>query len=100
MVIYHPPNDNTTTFINLIVICNTTGAAANSSIWVNQNGSVTGDQFALVKSQSVAANGSNQFVYSENSAIILVGSTASLLIKSGTASALNFTLFGYEVEEI
>lgn len=102
MVLYQPPKSTITTFIQTIIVCNTTGAGTTYSMWVNQNGSAVADQFALIKGISIAANASDQRVYSSGgsgSGIILRGTSASLLISSGAANALNFTLYGYEVEE-
>lgn len=103
MILYNPPsgtqNSLVTSFINTLIICNVTGSAATYSIWINPNGNVSGDQFALIKNIPVAANASDQRIYPESSGLILVRSTASILISASVANALNFTIFGYEVVE-
>lgn len=96
-VLYKVPDANTTTFIRTIVVCNVTAGAATYSLYVNQNGSVAADQFALVRSLSVAANATDQRNYADGLGIILNGANASVIVSSSIGSALTFTLYGEEV---
>jgi hypothetical protein len=98
-ILYRPPTDSTTTFVKVIVVCNTTGSAATYSIWVNPVSNVSGDDYALVKQMPIAARASDQRIYSGDSGIILKGTSASILVAGGAASAITVTLYGVEVEE-
>lgn len=98
-ILYRPLNAFMTTYIKTIIVCNTTAATKTYSIWVNQNGAVSGDQFALMKTVSIAANASDQLLYPGDNAIILTGSTAAILVNASVANALTFTLYGSEVVE-
>lgn len=97
-LLYQTPDSSTVAFIKTIIVCNTTGSSATYTIWVNQGGVTTGDQFALIKTMTISANASDQRIYPEG--IILRGSNASMIVKVSVASALNFTLYGEEVKEV
>jgi len=98
-LLYQCPNSTTRTIIKTIIVCNVTAASKTYSIWVNQSSNTTGDQFALVKSTGIAANASDQRIYSNDSGIILQGSGASIIIQSSVGSSLTFTAYGVEIEE-
>lgn len=102
-LLYQVPNINTRTLIKTLIVCNTTAAAKTYSIWINQAGIATADQFALRKTIALAANASDQIIYPGDGALILNGdglhSSASILCQASVASAVTFTLYGVEITE-
>lgn len=98
-LLYRPTSSAMTTYIKTIIICNLTAAGKTYSIWVNQGGTISGDQFAIMKTVSIAANASDQFIYPEDSGIILTGANSSIIVNASAANALTFTLYGSEVIE-
>jgi hypothetical protein len=97
-VLYRPPDDTTTTLVKVLIICNTTNAAKTYSIWVNQNGTASGDQFALKKSVSIAANTTDTLNFNDG-AIVLTHSSASLIVSASVLNSITFTIYGDEIEE-
>lgn len=97
-VLFTNPDTDTTTIIKTLIVCNTTGASKTYSLWHNPNGTVSGDQYALIKGMTIAANASDQRIYSTDSGLILTGS-ASLIVAASVANALTFTLYGLQVVE-
>lgn len=98
-VLYRPPNAATTTLVKTMIVCNTTGSATTYSVWVNGGNTTTGDAFALIKNIPLAATASDQRIYPGDAGIVLTGSDAAILAKSGTSNAITITLFGVEIEE-
>lgn len=98
MVLYQNKGEAFVSYVKTIFVANLTGSAAAFSLWINQGGTSTDNMFALYRSESIAAN-TTKFIDAQSLGIVLRGSTASLMCSSGTASALNFTCFGTEVEE-
>lgn len=98
-ILYKPPTSTTVTFIKTIIVCNTTGSATTYSIWVNSNGTSSGDDYAVIKNIPLAANASDQRIYPGDGGIVLNGNTANLIVKAGAASAVTVTVYGIEVEE-
>ena len=87
--------------INQIVVANTTGTAANTTVSVYSNGAVAqgsapsgGTAYPIVSAVSVPANAS-LIAVDKTTAIYLMEGT-SISITSGTASALTYTI-SYEV---
>jgi hypothetical protein len=99
MLLYSPQDSNKTTFIKSLFVCNTTAIAQTFSVWVNQVGSTTGDDKAIMKNFAIAAASADQRSFAGDSGIILVGSSASILVGASAASALTFTIYGYELVE-
>lgn len=102
MLLYQTPNDTTRAIVKTMVVCNTTGSATTYSVWVNQAGTATGDEFAHYKTFPLAANATDVHTFAGDSetGIILFGSNASIIVAAAVASAVNFTLYGIEVEEV
>lgn len=98
-VLYQTTNANLTGIINTLIVCNTTNASKTYSIWVNQNGTAAADQFALVKDKALAANASDQYLYSNEASIVLVGANASILCSASAANTVTFTIYGEEILE-
>lgn len=89
--IYSPAN-NVTGIVKMIRIVNTTGAAATYRMFHDKNGTTYDESTALEWDKSIAANSSEQI-----DCFVPVKSTGNLAIRSGTASALTFTVYGVEV---
>lgn len=100
-VLYTVPGQTTQAYINLITVANTTGSSLTYSIWINQGGTATGDNFAFCKTRTLSANATDNFVFPGDAAIPLNGdnlhSSASIMCSASTANAATFHLFGKEV---
>jgi len=96
--IYTCPDQRTVTYVKYFAIANTSAAAVTVSVWINQNGTSTGDQFALFKSMSVSANVTNQYIYT-NAPLVLFGANASIMAQASSASTITLHLHGTEVVE-
>lgn len=82
-----------TQWVNVAVkVCNLTGSAATYRIFHDDNGAVYDETSALAYDIAIAANSTADF------AINVCGSTATgtIGVRTGTASALNFTAYGLE----
>lgn len=99
-VLYTVPDSNTTTYVTLIMVTNTTAASKTYDLYINQNGTQTADQFAMVKTRPLSANATDQFIYDRHQAsIILRGSNASIIAKASVANTITIALYGSEVVE-
>jgi hypothetical protein len=82
------------TEISRIVICNTTGTAASFSLYHDDDGSTFNDDTAIYESKSVPANDSIDIKSESVGGGLMVQIGGQVGIKSGTANALNFTIYG------
>lgn len=98
-VVYTKPTDVSRTHIRTVILCNLDNATRTISLYLNQGGTQTADQYALLKGYSISANGSDQRVYNDDFGLILTGSGASIIATPGTANAMTITIFGEEVVE-
>lgn len=100
-LIYGVPSQQTETYVKMIVVTNTTGSSTTFSIWINQGGTATGDNFAFCKNRSIAANATDTFIFPSDSALILNGDNlfpnASIIGGAGAINSLTFHIHGYEV---
>jgi hypothetical protein len=83
--------------INQIVVANTTGSAANATVSIYTNGAVAqgsapsgGTAYPVVSAVSVPANAS--LIAVDKTTAIYLQEATSIVITSGTASALTFTI--------
>ena len=97
-LIYRCPNDSTVTHIKAITFTNVDANASTYNAYINQGGSQTGDQYAIIKARALAASAFDLFELQGDCALILTGSTANFIVKSSRANALTVTIFGIEVE--
>lgn len=81
------------TEIGLIAICNTTGSAANASLYHDDDGTTYDQTTALMYAQPIPAN-STVWVKAEAFGFITIKRGGAIGIQSGTASALTFTAYG------
>lgn len=81
------------TEFTLIVVANTTGTAADFSIYHDDDGSTFNATTALYESVSLAANESLRLVFEVGSGI-MVKQDGQIGVKTGTADALTFTFYG------
>lgn len=84
---------NTVVFLDSLYICNTTGSAATYRVFVDADGDTYDTSTALWYDTSLAAN--TTVVYDLKAYLLEEG--ASVGVRSGTATALTFTLFGEEI---
>ena len=82
------------TEITKIVICNTTGTAANASIYHDDNGSTFDQTTALLYAKSIPANDYLIIDAHVGSGGVSVQKSGQIAVQSGTDSALTFTLYG------
>lgn len=82
------------TEITRIVVCNTTGVAAKFSLYHDDNGSTFDADTALYVDKSVAANESAVIEAQGPNSGITVSKDGQIGVKTDTANALNFTLYG------
>lgn len=82
------------TEISRITVTNTTGTAANMSIFHDDDGTTYDQTTALRYAQSVPANTSVDITSPSEGAGITVTVGGSVGIQSGTSSALTYTFYG------
>lgn len=82
------------TEITRIVICNTTGTAAAMSLYHDDDGSTFTADTALYEAKSVPANDSIEIKAESIGGGLMVTKNGQIGVKTGTANALNFTLYG------
>lgn len=90
--IYSPASD-ITGIIKTIYICNTSAASATLRIFVDDDGSTFDETTALFWDASLGAGETLQL----DTFIALNDSSGNIGVRSNTANALTFTLFGAEV---
>lgn len=78
--------------VSTINVANVTASAATFSIYVRVAGAAAGNENAIAKDVTLAANS----IYSATQGITL-GATDVVTVQSGTADALTFSMFGSEV---
>ena len=86
------------TEITRIVVCNTTGTAAAMSIYHDDDGSTFDATSALYESTSIAANESVEIKAESIGGGLMVAADGQIGVKTGTASALTFTIYGITQE--
>lgn len=82
------------TEITRIIVCNTTGTAANMSIYHDDDGSTFDATTALYESKSVPANDSIEIKAESIGAGLMMAKNGQIGVKTGTANALTFTIYG------
>lgn len=82
--------------IQEIIICNTTSSAATYRIFLDNDGTTYDQTTALVYDATIAANDMIiiPYAFSVDSGLYLTTSAGNLAVRSGTASALTFTVNG------
>ncbi len=86
--------ENLLTELTLIVICNTTGSAANFSIFHDDDGTTFDQSTALVYAKSLAANTYEVVRIASPSSGIMIQPGGSVGVQSGTGNALTFSIYG------
>lgn len=92
--LYHAPT-NGQARIMIIVACNTTALATTFSIYHDKDGQNYAVDTILYSATPLAANSSN-YISFEPEGLYLQDSTGYLAAVSGTAGAVNFTVYGIE----
>lgn len=82
------------TEITLIVVCNTTGTAADFSIFHDDDGSTFDQTTALHYAESLAANTSTRIEFASPGSGLMVSVGGQIGVQTGTADALTFTVYG------
>jgi hypothetical protein len=82
------------TEVTLITVCNTTGTAAAFSIYHDDDGTTYDDSTALYRAVSVAANTTVRIEFQHAGGGISLSDTGNLAVRTDTASALTFTVYG------
>ena len=97
-LIYRCPSDSASAQIKAMIFTNVDASASTYSVYINQGGSQTGDQYAIIKGRSLAASAFDLFELQGDCALILTGSNANFIVKSSRSNALTVTLYGIEIE--
>ena len=91
----YSPATNVVGFIKCIHICNQTGTAATCRLFIDNDGTTYDETTALEFDKSVPANNSLQFFYPDDG-LPMNDDAGNLAVRTGTNSALTFTVWGYE----
>ncbi|MGI9405865.1 MAG: hypothetical protein ACR2O4_05800 [Hyphomicrobiaceae bacterium] len=92
---YSPPNDTVRTEITLVTVCNTSGASAKYRIFIDDDGTTYDETTALFWDIAVAADTSVEILLHSKS-WWMTNSSGNLAVRTDTASAFTFTVFGME----
>jgi hypothetical protein len=83
------------TEITALIVCNTTANAATFSVYHDNDGTTFSEETALAFSQELFPNTSTIVLAAGAPGVgVTIAAGGSLGIKSGTASAMTFTLYG------
>ena len=82
------------TEVTRIIICNTTGSAADASLYHDDDGSTFDATTALIESKSIPANDYLEIKLDGGSGLMIKRS-GQIGVKTGTGNALTFTLYGH-----
>jgi len=90
-----PINDQIV-IIQQIIVCNTTGSAATFRIFLDNDGTTYSEATALIYDYSLDANDMIEFSFGQDSisGLYMTNIAGNLAIRSGTASALTYTING------
>ena len=91
----YSPAANRRAVLSRVIVCNTTGSAANASVFADADGSTKDQTTALRYAKSVAANDSLEIEFPDG---LEIGEDGTIGIQSGTNDALTFTLLGRELD--
>ena len=92
--LYTPPT-YTKTRITALYICNTSGAGANARVFHDDDGSTYSEANALFWDIAIAADTTTTI----ETEILMDDTSGHIGIRSDTADALTFTLYGEEIED-
>ena len=92
----YSPDPSIKTEVLMIMVCNTTGSSATFRLFHDVDGTTYDETTALYWDNSVNANASVQISYEEGSGLWLNNAAGNVAVRSGTGSALTFTLYGKE----
>lgn len=93
--VYSPPNDTVRAEITLVVVCNTSGGVAAFRIFLDDDGTTYDESTALFWDISVAADTTVEILL-HNKSWWMTNSAGNLAVRTDTASAFTFTVFGAE----
>ena len=82
------------TEITKILICNTTGSAVDASLYHDDDGSTFDETTALIFGKSVSGNDTLTIEVAGPGGGLQLAPDAQLGVKTGTGSALTFTIYG------
>lgn len=82
--------------ITSIIVANTTGSAANYSIYLDKDGTTYDQTTALFYAVSLTANGT-EIIEFTNGLPFDTDASGNLAVQTGTGSALTFTINGIEL---
>ncbi|MGD9648766.1 MAG: hypothetical protein AB7U73_23850 [Pirellulales bacterium] len=91
----YSPAANRRAIVSKIIVCNTTGSAANASVFADADGSTKDATTALLYAKSVAANDKVELLFEDGLELAAAG---TLGCQSGTNDALTFTVLGRELD--
>lgn len=89
----YSPAEGVQTIIKSIVICNTSGSSTSAYIYIDDNGSTYDENTSILWNTSIPAN--NLPIVFEV-CLCMNNQNGNLAVKTNTANALTFTVFGME----
>jgi hypothetical protein len=95
-VTIYSPTVNVVGYVQRIHVCNTTGTAATCRLFLDNDGNTYDETTALEFDKLIGANNSLEFDYGEKG-LPMSDDAGNLAVRTGTASALTFTAWGYEI---
>lgn len=94
---YSPSTNTIRAEITLIVVCNTSGSAAKFRVFIDEDGTTYDESTALFWDINVPADTTVE-VLDRHSSYWMTKSASNLAVRTDTASAFTFTVFGMEHE--
>lgn len=94
---YSPPTNNIRAEITLIVVCNTSGSSAKFRIFIDDDGTTYDESTALFWDIDVPVDTTVE-ILDHHSSYWMTKSVGNLAVRTDTANAFTFTVFGMEHE--
>ena len=91
----YSPAAGTTTFVRSVSMANTTGTAAQATVYIDINGS-TYDADSMVFTRSISAN-DTVIANIDQPGIVMDDRDGNIAVKQGTGNAVCFTISGIEI---
>lgn len=89
----YSPNQGVQTIVKSIIITNTSGVPASAYLYIDDDGATYNETTAILWNVTIPAN---DIPLSFEVCMCMNNSSGNLAVKTGTANALTFTVFGME----
>ncbi|MGE0373173.1 MAG: hypothetical protein AB7Q01_14995 [Gammaproteobacteria bacterium] len=91
---YSPPTSKIAV-LSKVIIANTTGSAADASIYIDADGSTYDETTAILFGKSIGANDSESIEFEDG---LELNEDGTIGVQTGTNDALTFTVLGRELD--